>query len=84
MRYKLKGTSVKILELAPPWVRTDLMNSKEAAQAMPLDEFIAETMKVLGTDSEEVLVERVRQLRNNPGPGEAAFVNQFNDMMAQH
>jgi uncharacterized oxidoreductase len=84
MRHKLRGTSVKVLELAPPWVRTDLMNSKEAAQAMPLDEFINETMNALGTDSDEVLVERVKILRNNPGPGEAAFVNQFNDMISLH
>lgn len=84
MRYKLKGTSVKVLELAPPWVRTDLMNSKEAAQAMPLNEFIDETMKILGTNADEVLVERVKKLRGNPGPGEAGFVNQFNDMMPTH
>lgn len=84
MRYKLKGTSVKVLELAPPWVRTDLMNSKEAAQAMPLNEFIDETMKILGTNADEVLVERVKKLRSNPGPGEAGFVNQFNDMMPTH
>jgi len=83
MRYRLKGTSVKVLELAPPWVRTDLMNSSEAPQAMPLGEFIAETMKVLGTDAEEVLVERVKILRNNAGPAEAAFVTKFNDMLAQ-
>ncbi|MFZ3216493.1 MAG: SDR family NAD(P)-dependent oxidoreductase [Candidatus Acidiferrales bacterium] len=83
MRYRLKGTSVKVLELAPPWVRTDLMNSNEAAQAMPLAEFIAEAMRVLETDAEEVLVERVKMLRNNAGPGEAAFVNQFNDMISQ-
>jgi uncharacterized oxidoreductase len=81
MRYKLKGSSVKVLELAPPWVRTDLMNSKEAAQAMPLDEFTAEAMKILGTDAEEIVVERAKMFRNNPGPGEAAFVNQFNDMI---
>jgi uncharacterized oxidoreductase len=83
MRYKLKGTSVKVLELAPPWVRTDIMNSKEAVQAMPFDEFIAETMKILATDAEEIVVERAKMLRNNPGPAEGAFVNQFNDMVAQ-
>ena len=27
LRYKLKGSSVTVLELAPPWVQTDLMNS---------------------------------------------------------
>src|SRR6202051_2084032 len=35
-RYKLKGTSVSVLEMAPPWVRTDLLNSKEEARAMTL------------------------------------------------
>jgi uncharacterized oxidoreductase len=82
-RYKLKGSSVKVLELAPPWVQTELMGTNNDPRAMPLDEFIAETMKVLGTDAEEVLVERVKRLRNNPGPNEAAFVTQFNDMLAQ-
>jgi uncharacterized oxidoreductase len=81
MRHKLQGTSVKVLELAPPWVRTDLMNSREAAQAMPLDEFIAETMKLLATDVDEIVVERAKMFRNNPGPHEATLINQFNDLM---
>ena len=82
LRYKLKGTPVKVLEIAPPWVQTDLLNSSKEPRAMPLADFIAETMQVLGTDAEEVLVERVKPLRNNAGPGEAAFVTQFNDMLA--
>jgi hypothetical protein len=28
-------------------------------------------------------VERAKPLRNNAGPGEAAFVTQFNDMMTK-
>src|SRR6202051_3129158 len=81
LRYKLKGTPVKVLEIAPPWVQTDLLGSNNEPRAMPLAEFIKETMRILGTDVEEVLVERARPLRNNAGPGEAAFVIQFNDMM---
>jgi uncharacterized oxidoreductase len=50
---------------------------------MPLAEFIDEAVKILGSDAEEIVVERAKMLRNNPGPGEAAFVNQFNDMLAQ-
>jgi uncharacterized oxidoreductase len=50
---------------------------------MPLKEFIDETMKLLGTDAQEILVDRVKKLRNNVGPEEAAFVNQFNDLLAQ-
>jgi uncharacterized oxidoreductase len=82
LRYKFKGTPVKVLEVAPPWVQTDLLGSNNEPRAMPLAEFIDETMRVLGADAEEVLVERVKPLRNNAGPNEAAFVNQFNDMMA--
>ena len=82
LRYKLRGTSVKVLEIAPPWVQTDLLGSNNEPRAMPLPDFIEETMRVLGTDTEEVLVERAKPLRNNVGPGEAAFVVQFNDMMA--
>jgi len=81
-RYKLRGTSVTVQEIAPPWVRTDLMNSNNEPRAMPLDQFIAETMRVLGADTEEVLVEQAKMLRNNPGPEEHAFVAKFNDMMA--
>ena len=84
LRYKLGQSSVRVLEIAPPWVQTDLLNSRNEPRAMPLDQFIAETMEVLGTDAEEVLVERVKPLRNNPGPGEAAFVKQFNDMLNAH
>jgi uncharacterized oxidoreductase len=82
LRYKLKGTPVKVLEIAPPWVQTDLLGSNNEPRAMPLADFIEETMRVLGTDAEEVLVERAKPLRNNAGPGEAAFVIQFNNMMA--
>jgi uncharacterized oxidoreductase len=83
LRYKLRGSSVKVLEIAPPWVQTDLLNSNNEPRAMPLAQFIEETMKVLGSDAEEVLVERVKMLRNNAGPGDAAFTTQFNDMIAQ-
>jgi uncharacterized oxidoreductase len=82
-RYKLRGTSVSVLELVPPWVQTDLMNSSENPGAMPLREFIDEAIKVLGTDAEEILVERAKPMRTNVGPNEGAFVTQFNDLMRQ-
>jgi len=52
-------------------------------RAMPLAEFISETMKVIETGAQEVLVERAKPLRNNVGSNEGAFVTQFNDLMAQ-
>jgi uncharacterized oxidoreductase len=82
LRYKLKGSSVSVVEIAPPWVQTDLLNSNNEPRAMPLAPFIAETMKELGTSAVEVLVERAKPVRNNVGPGEGAFVTEFNDAMA--
>jgi uncharacterized oxidoreductase len=83
-RFKLRGTSVKVLELAPPYVRTELMGSHQASdpRAMPLKEFIDETMALLATDHDEVLVERVKMLRNNAGSNEEEFVVKFNEMMS--
>lgn len=82
-RYKLKASSVRVVEVAPPWVRTDLMGShNNDPRAMPLGEFIDETMKILATDADEVLVERVKILRNNVGPNEAALITKFNDQIA--
>src|SRR3984893_8347703 len=82
-RYKLKNTSVSVLEIAPPWVQTDLLGSNNDPRAMPLADFIEETIRVLGTDVHEVLVERAKPLRSNPGPNEGAFVAEFNNLMAQ-
>jgi uncharacterized oxidoreductase len=82
-RFMLRDTPVRVLEIAPPWVRTDLMNSREAEQAMPLDAFIDETIAVLGTDSNEVLVEGAKLFRGNPGSGEHDLVNGFNAQMVE-
>jgi uncharacterized oxidoreductase len=77
-RFLLKDAGVRVLEIAPPWVRTDLMNSREAELAMPLEQFIAETMAVLATDADEILVEGAKAFRGNPGPNEHGLVNGFN------
>jgi len=77
-RFLLKEHGIRVFEIAPPWVRTDLMNSREAELAMPLDEFITETMAVFATDADEILVERAKEFRGNPGPNEHGLVNGFN------
>jgi uncharacterized oxidoreductase len=79
-RFLLKGAGVRVLEIAPPWVRTDLMDSREAEEAMPLDQFISETMAVLGTDADEILVEEAKAFRSNAGPNEHSLVNSFNEL----
>lgn len=82
-RFLLRNSGVRVLEMAPPWVRTELMNSQEAEQAMPLDRFIAETLDVLATDADEILVEAAQPLRANPGPEEHALVNDFNQQIRE-
>jgi uncharacterized oxidoreductase len=80
-RFLLKNRGVRVLEIAPPWVRTDLMNSREAEQATPLDQFIAEAMAVFATDADEILVESAKPLRANVGPNEQGLVDAFNAQM---
>jgi uncharacterized oxidoreductase len=78
-RFMLRNTGVRVIEIAPPWVRTELMNSQEAEQAMPLDQFIAEAMAILGTDANEIVVDAAKQFRSNVGPEEHGLVNGFNE-----
>ncbi|SEE67590.1 uncharacterized oxidoreductase [Rhizobiales bacterium GAS188] len=78
-RFLLREAGVRVLEIAPPWVRTDLMNSREAEEAMPLDQFITEAMAVFGTDADEILVEGAKAFRANVGPNEHGLVNSFNE-----
>lgn len=77
-RFQLRDTSVQVLEIAPPWVDTDLVHKSGDSRAMPLDDFIAETLDKLATAETEVLVDRVVPLRANPGLQEHALINQFN------
>jgi uncharacterized oxidoreductase len=78
LRFKLRDTSVRVLEVIPPWVRTELLNSSEEPRAMPLDEFMEGTMQALTTDADEIMVPRATFLRSQAGANEASFVRTFN------
>jgi len=80
-RFMLRDTNVTVQEIAPPWVDTDLIKKSGDPRAMPLDAFIAETMQKLATDVPEVLVDAIRDLRDNPGSNEHGFVNAFNQSL---
>jgi uncharacterized oxidoreductase len=92
LRYQLKSTNVEVVELAPPYVQTELMGSQQAAdpRAMPLADFLAEVIEIIKTqpNATEILVERVKPLRFAASNGQEkydAFFKQFNDaMMAPH
>ncbi|WP_130927627.1 SDR family NAD(P)-dependent oxidoreductase [Pseudomonas sp. Sample_14] len=77
-RFMLRDSSVKVLEIAPPWVDTDLIHKSGDERAMPLGEFIEETLIKLETATTEVLVDRVLPLRANQGANEHGLIEQFN------
>ncbi|MEU5628535.1 MULTISPECIES: SDR family NAD(P)-dependent oxidoreductase [Streptomyces] len=73
LRLQLAGTSVKVMELEPPSVRTALLPGQEDNElAMPLDEFIAEVVDLIEArpDAEEIQVERVKYLRYGEARGD--------------
>ena len=66
IRLQLAGTSVQVIELVPPAVRTELMPGGSHIEAfLPLDDYVDETMSLLASqpDATEILVERVKPLR---------------------
>jgi uncharacterized oxidoreductase len=80
LRAQLSATRVRVHELAPPAVQTDLMpGQKDSPHAMPFDVFIDEVMAILALDPvpDEILVERVGFLRKAEADGSYARVFQM-------
>ena len=68
LRLQLKDTSVRVVELAPPWVATDLdashpqRSSHEGMSPMPTADFIAAAMQELATDNDELKIAGAKYL----------------------
>lgn len=83
LRQQLRDTSVEVVEIAPPYVQTELLGPQQATDpdAMPLADFTAEVMAILedAPASGEVIVERCKPLRfaeeNGNFAGVFAMVN---------
>lgn len=66
LRYQLRDTKVRVIEIIPPMVQTALQGQRGFDPlAMPLDEFITEIMTLLKTqpDADEVVVGRAKEFR---------------------
>ena len=73
LRLQLADTSVRVVELEPPSVQTDLLPGQAGNDhAMPLDEYVAEVMNIVETqpDVREIQVERVKFLRYGEARGD--------------
>jgi uncharacterized oxidoreductase len=86
LRWQVRNTSVKVHEIAPPYVRTGLTGERQASdpRAMPLEDYLAETIDLLERhpDAPEILVERVLPLREaERRGGYDEMFTQFNAMM---
>jgi uncharacterized oxidoreductase len=71
LRVQLAGTGVQVIEIAPPNVRTDLAGQQDDEHAMPLDDFLTETMTLLRTQpyAKEILLDRAKLLRHAEADG---------------
>ena len=66
LRFQLRDTSVQVIEIIPPQVQTTLQGERGFdPKAMPLDEYVTETMTLLQTQpqADEIIVERVKRFR---------------------
>ncbi|MGV9805143.1 SDR family oxidoreductase [Micromonospora chersina] len=73
LRLQLADTTVTVVELEPPAVRTALLPGQETSEfAMPLDEFVAEVVALIEAqpDAREIQVERVKFLRYGEARGD--------------
>lgn len=89
LRYQLARTGIQVIELAPPYVQTELTGPQQTSDpmAMPLGPFIAESMQILQSqpDAAEVIVENARAQRfaaELGTEGYNALVQNFNDAIA--
>jgi len=87
LRYQLKDTTTEVLEIVPPYVQTDLLGGAEDPRAMPLKDFIAQTMEIFNAQPTplENCVENAQGLRfaESTGQFDAVFKG-LNDSFGNH
>lgn len=82
LRTQLKNRGVKVIELIPPYVQTELISPEQATDpnAMPLADFINEVTELLENSPEidEIQVERVKYFTEAVSTG--AYEKRYNDL----
>ncbi|WP_152048825.1 SDR family oxidoreductase [Aureimonas psammosilenae] len=83
LRRQLQGTNVDVVEIVPPYVQTELLGTFQLSDphAMPLADFISETMGHLESGASESVVENCKPFRFAAENGKIA---EFMEMTAAH
>jgi len=87
LRYQLQHTPVEVLELIPPYVQMELLGPGQLTDpnAMPVKDFISETMQILkhSPETTEICLQRVKPLRHAEANGNYdVFFRTFNERTA--
>ena len=71
LRVQMTDAGVQVIELVPAGVRTTLMGQQDSEDAMPLEDFLTETMNLLADepDAKEIVVEQARFIRDAQANG---------------
>jgi uncharacterized oxidoreductase len=82
LRYQLRNSSVQVIEIMPPWVQTELQGDRGMnPKAMPLNDYISETMAILKNSPgvTEIVSERAKPMRYAERGDYDAFFNKYNE-----
>jgi Short-chain dehydrogenase involved in D-alanine esterification of lipoteichoic acid and wall teichoic acid (D-alanine transfer protein) len=66
LRVQMADTSIQVIEIVPPGVQTTLLGQQQDENAMPLEDFLTETMTLLQAtpEAQEIVVERAKPIRD--------------------
>ena len=82
LRHQLRSTPIQVIEIIPPWVQTDLQGDRGMnPKAMPLKDYIAETMALLkdSPESTEIVSERAKPMRFAERGDYDSFFKRYNE-----
>lgn len=81
LRFQLRDTPVQVIEILPPWLQTELQGERGMnPKAMPVHEFISETMSILTNfpEATEIVAERAKPMRFAERGDYDAFFTRYN------
>ena len=82
LRYRLGAAGPEVIEIAPPFTRTGLQPiNLTDPRAMPLDEFLAETIATLDAGDAEAYTERARERRDAQRIDDIGITERFNSAL---